>query len=143
MSFYFDTSVIVSLFVRDDNTDRVFDWFATLAEPPIVSSWTVAEFTSALGLRRRLGVLDRAEREQIELALDDWLQGVELIEPAASDFALARDLMRSEVAPLKAPDALHLAIALRRGATLVSTDRQLDRAALNAGLEVADLLAAS
>jgi hypothetical protein len=136
---YFDASVLVSLFVRDHHTDRVHNWIATLSDRPLVSDWAVTEFTSALGLRRRIDVLGRSEREQIEVALDGWLYSVDRIELAAADLAFARFLMRSEATPLKAPDALHLAIAMRWGATLATTDRQLSRAAEELGVQVEDL----
>ncbi|HXQ14448.1 MAG TPA: type II toxin-antitoxin system VapC family toxin [Caulobacteraceae bacterium] len=139
MTSYFDASVLVSMFVRDEHTDRVHRWIATLSDRPLVSNWAVTEFTSALGLRRRIDVLSRDEREQIELALDGWLYSADRIEVAAADLTFARFLMRSEATPLKAPDALHLAIAMRWGARLATTDRQLGRAAEEVGVQVEDL----
>jgi uncharacterized protein len=139
LSVYLDTSVLVSLLLRDGHTDRVLNWLQTRTEPPLVSDWAVAEFSSALGLRRRLGELDPSDRERLELALDGWLQTVDRVESAPADLALARHLMRSELVVLKTPDALHLALSLRWGATMATTDRQLAQAAVGVGLPIEDL----
>jgi predicted nucleic acid-binding protein len=139
LSVYLDTSVLVSLFVRDGRTDRVLNWAQTQTEPPQVSDWAVTEFSSALGLRRRLGQLEEADRANLELALDGWLQTVSRVEVGSADLALARHLMRSELIALKAPDAFHLALSLRWGSVLATTDRQLAQAAVDLGLQVEDL----
>jgi predicted nucleic acid-binding protein len=76
LSVYLDTSVLVSLFVRDGHTDRVLSWAQTQTEPPQVSDWAVTEFSSALGLRRRLGQLEEADRANLELALDGWQRSI-------------------------------------------------------------------
>jgi len=139
LRLYLDTSVLVSLFLRDDLTDRVLRWFGSVEDDLVVSDWSAAEFTSALGIRRRRGALDQSERDQAEAALDGWLGRVERLEIGAPDFILARQLMRTELTALRTPDALHVAIALRWGATLVTTDRQMSQAAEALGLPVEDL----
>jgi hypothetical protein len=139
LSLYLDTSVLVSLFLRDDLTDSVLRWFEAIEEELAASDWSAAEFTSALGIRRRRGELDPSERDAAEAALDGWLGRVERLEVSGADFVLARQLIRTELTSLRAADALHVAIALRWGATLVTTDRQMSQAAEVFGLPVQDL----
>jgi predicted nucleic acid-binding protein len=137
LSVFIDASALVSYFVTDALSDRVTDWFAASNEPICVSRWAVAEFSSALGARRRAGSLTDAEGEQAEAALDQWLEaGVELVDVAPGDFELARRLIRSDRVVAKAADALHVAIAVRFGASLVSLDGQMRRAANALGLAV-------
>ena len=137
MSVFIDASALVSYFVTDALSDRVADWFASSTGPIRVSRWAVAEFSSALGARRRAGSLTDTESEEAESALDQWLEaGVELVDISAADFELARRLIRSDRIVAKAADALHVAIAVRFGAGLVSLDAQMRRAAEALGLIV-------
>ena len=117
------------MWVKDSHSERVDRWSASIAEPMVVSGWAVAEFSSALGVRRRHGDLNDDERQAAELALDIWLTSVDQVEIVAVDFVLARQLMRVDALPVKAPDALHIAVAKRIGAVMATVDRQLRHAA--------------
>ncbi len=135
MSIYLDASILVSIFVRDRHAPRIFEWLSELTAPLLVSSWAVTEFSSALGVRRRMGSMDYSERAASEKSMDNWLAGnIDRIECTAIDLRIARQILRDEAAPLKAPHALHLAMALRSGSILATTDRQLARAAEALGI---------
>jgi predicted nucleic acid-binding protein len=137
LSSFIDASALVSYFVADALSDRLIDGFVSVPRPICVSRWAVAEFSSAVGARRRAGSLTHAEREAAEAAFDLWLAaGVELVDVSPGDFELARRLIRSDRIVAKAADALHLAIAFRFGADLVSFDAQMRRAAIALGLSV-------
>ena len=128
MTVYFDTSVLVSLFIRDDNTAAAFRLGAASPDA-VTSTWAVAEFSSALGLRVRTGRLTSDERGRAEGLLDAWLESNSApVAPLAQDFLDARAFVRRVDAALRAPDALHLAICRRIGADLGSLDEVMGRA---------------
>ena len=105
-----------------------------------MSSWTAAEFSSALALRQRLGGSTLTERRRAEQGFDEWITaGAMWIEPSGADFAQARRLIRHDQAALRAPDALHLAIASRRDLELASLDVRLADAGRQLGLTVSAL----
>ena len=137
MSVYLDTSVIVSFFIRDDHADAARRWAAT--GPRIVTSdWTATEFTSALAHHVRAGALSDRERKVAELAFDRWVTGGVVLEVERERFREARTLIHTH-RRLRAPDALHLAIARHAGLPLATLDRDLSDAALAEGLEVVAL----
>jgi predicted nucleic acid-binding protein len=123
------------MFVTDAHTLRAQAWLPNAADRLTLSDWTLTEFTSALGTVHRVGRMTAAERDAAERALDQWVQrrsGVLAVSP--EDVRRARDLMRSTAEPLRAPDALHLAIVQRSGASLASFDGGMRRAAADLGL---------
>jgi predicted nucleic acid-binding protein len=131
---YLDTSVVVPVFLPDVHSSRVGAWFRTLSEAPTVSHWTAAEFSSAAAIQERIGQIDRDQRLLAEQGLDVWLLAVEQAAVLRADFELARDLIRYGPGKLRAPDALHVAIARRIGARLATLDVAMHDAALDAGL---------
>jgi predicted nucleic acid-binding protein len=137
LKIYFDTSVLVPMWIEDTRSETVERWLETLADAPVVSDWALAEFTSALGIRRRIGAIDQAACERAEHALDQWVEsGVERLVLVAADLVTARHLMRVDAVVVTAPDALHLALARRSGTALATLDEPLRRAAEALGIAV-------
>jgi predicted nucleic acid-binding protein len=137
LSTYVDTSVIVSFFIRDDHAVAARRWAA--GGPDIaISDWTMTEFTSALSHHVRLGALTDRERKMAELAFDRWAAGGIVLEVERDRFQDARTLMRVH-RRLRAPDALHLAIARHEGLPLATLDTDMRDAALAEGLTVVEL----
>ncbi len=133
MIVYLDTSVLVSMFVADSNTPRAWR-IAEQHQQLIHSLWTVAEFSSALGVQVRMDRLQPAERVRAEAQLDEWMaRSAEPVPPAPEDFMAARQLLRTTSASLRTPDALHLAICKRIGAALASFDNRMQQAAAALG----------
>jgi predicted nucleic acid-binding protein len=137
LNIYIDTSVVVSFFIQDDHADAARRWART---DPIVaiSDWTTTEFSSALSHHVRLGSLSDRERKAAELAFDRWATGGVVLEVARDRFQDARILMQGH-RRLRAPDALHLAIARHEGLPLATLDLDLRDAAVAEGLKVIDL----
>jgi predicted nucleic acid-binding protein len=136
LTSYLDASVLVSMWVEDSHSDRVTRWSAALSRPPIVSNWSITEFTSALGVRRRMGALSVEEQDSAELALAAWLSGdVDKVALDTSDFEHARRIMRDGL-PTRAPDALHLAAARRLRAPIATLDLAMASAARQIGIGV-------
>jgi predicted nucleic acid-binding protein len=79
--------------------------------------------------------------EQAETALagfDAWLaRAVNRVEIGTGDVSLATTYIRRLDFPLRTPDALHIAIARRLDATLVTFDRSMAAAARALGMAVA------
>jgi uncharacterized protein len=139
LSFYLDTSVVVPLLIDEIHSQRVGDWLAGQADAALsVSLWTTAEISSALSMRIRAGTLSTATRDA---ALGLWSRlcresfGIVEIDPA--HFTRAAALVDRHTLGLRAPDALHLAIAEAAGATMVTLDERLKSACLAVGLPVA------
>jgi uncharacterized protein len=137
LSIYTDTSVIVSFFVRDDHAQAARRWARTSPRVAI-SDWTATEFSSALSHKVRLELLTDAERMVAERAFDRWASRGLVLEVAKERFHDARALMQAH-ARLRAPDALHLAIALHEGLPLATLDGDMRDAAGAEGIEVIDL----
>ena len=137
MSTYVDTSVIVSFFIRDNHAEAARRW-AEAGPQVAISDWTMTEFSSALSHQVRLGSLSDRERKAAELAFDRWAARGLVLEVARERFQDARVLIQAH-RRLRAPDALHLAIARHEGLRLATLDRDLHDAAVAEGLEVVDL----
>jgi predicted nucleic acid-binding protein len=137
LSIYIDTSVVVSFFIQDDHADAARRWART--DPSVaISDWTATEFSSALSHHVRLGSLSDRERKAAELAFDRWAMRGVVLEVARARFQDARILMQGH-RRLRAPDALHLAIARHEGLPLATLDHDLRDAAVAEGLKVIDL----
>jgi predicted nucleic acid-binding protein len=133
---YLDTSVVVSMFVRDAHTERVGAWVASGVGDLAVSPWTSAEFSSALaGLVRAKAVLPTT-RAAAERAYDTWTNQVEVTPVLQVDLEFSRDLLRHDRIKLRTPDALHLAIAHRLGFQLLTVDVAMTNAANDIGVPV-------
>lgn len=134
MTFYLDTSVLVSAFVEDDHSDRAAAFLVRNANV-VVSRWAQAEFSSALAFRSRAGSLADEDRRAIETTFDDWADLQARCPLDEADVSRCRRLIRERVR-LRTPDALHLAMVLRHGFRLATFDRDLAYAAEVQGVEV-------
>jgi len=123
---YFDTSVVLSLYVEDAFTPQAEAFYDRHAPEATVSAWVDLEVKSALCFLVRT---KRLTLEGAQLALkayeEDRAQGVYksvLLTPQHFAVgALALDLE----GPLRAGDALHLGAAKAAGLPLVTSDKTL------------------
>ena len=135
---YLDASALVKLFVSEPDSDTLNQALVG-AEDVVLSDLTLTEMASALGRRRREGLLTQAEsrrlhRDAEKLAVS--CRRAELTPPVHR--RAERLLLTSREIPLRALDALHLALALDAGAaTLVTYDPHLRQAAGSQGVFVA------
>lgn len=137
MTIYLDTSVVVPMFIRDDHTDRVKRWAIT---GPLIatSAWVATEFSSALSLQHRMKRLTSAEWRRAETAFDTWAVKFRQLDFEAKHVVGARRLIVTH-GGLRAPDALHLAIAADAGTPLATLDEGLRKAARAEGVELVSL----
>jgi hypothetical protein len=130
---YLDTSVIVPLFLsepRSRDSERV-----CASDAIIVSELATAELSSALGLAVRSKRLPGDVAQSILSLFDAWMPvHAAAAEVLGDDFAVATVLLRRFDLALRTPDALHLAIASRLGATLATFDRRMAVAARALGV---------
>ncbi len=137
MRVYLDSSVIVPLVTLDPFNDRVDAFLQNVQPVVIVSDFASAEVSSAIARRVRTGDLTRNEARMAFANLDAWVQQqarrVVLENP---DVSLAEQFVRRLDSNLRAPDAIHIAVAIRLSLTLVSLDGAMRAAAQRLGCPV-------
>ncbi len=134
MTVYLDTSVLVSLFHTDKHTQRTSTWIADI-DDFVLSSWALAEFSSALAVKGRMRHLLDEERRSFERVFDQWLKGRIVLSVVDGDIVESRAMLRADTR-LRAPDAVHLAIAARHGCVVATLDEDMAAVGRDIGLTV-------
>jgi len=129
---YIDTSALAKRYIDEAGSDD-FDAFLGRWPRALISRLAVVELRCLLQRRQRAAQIDATyERAALADFADDIRSGFFQVEPLADRHAvIAYDLIgRLSGHPLRSLDALHLAVALSTGATvLASADRAMARAA--------------
>lgn len=134
---YFDASAIAAILLPEASSEAVAALVDTSVADIHVSEFSIAETSSAVSRLFRMKQHSRDEAERLFQDIDKWVEATALlVDVQNSDFARATDLVRELDLKLRAPDALHLAIAQRLDARLVTLDRNLAAAALAVGATV-------
>ena len=137
MSGYLDASVLLPRLVEEPDSAAIDAYLARSREDLLISDFAAAEVASALSRLVRMRQLRPADASA---SLDDfeiWRAATgSPVEVHAADVRLAYAYVRRFDLMLRAPDALHLALARRLDATLVTLDRRLERAAQQLGIAV-------
>ena len=132
---YVDTSALGAIFFREPNAALVLSQIeAARSRRLIISAWTLTEMASVGAIKERTGVVDRATRRQALALFQRFVSstlGITEIEP--TDFRAAA-LLTDGPRPLRAGDALHLAVAKRLPADRATLDRRLADAAPGCGV---------
>ena len=108
---------------------------------PAISSLTVTEFRSVLKRRQRENLIIASfANKAVSQLLEEIASGALRFHAIdAAIFNLAGELIDKLTAPLGTLDALHLACAKATGAAvMISSDKQLLRAAFEADMEIID-----
>ena len=138
MSIYLDASFLVPMLVDVAASDAVKSYLVASEQELLVSEFAAAEVASSISRLVRMGLLTAAEAVARLSDFDGWRASTSTptdVHPA--DVRLAYAYVRRFELGLRAPDALHLAIAHRADATLVTLDRRLADAARELGVSVA------
>lgn len=125
---YLDTSFAAPLFLPEESSARVIAFVRRLPVHEIaVSHWTTVEFSSLLARKVRGKELNAEEAALAESGFEAAVgKSFAIFLPDGDDFAVARRYVRRLETGLRAPDALHLAIAANRGASAIySLDKKL------------------
>lgn len=139
--FYLDTSAAVAAHTPEAATGRIQTWLRrTRADELRASRWVLTEFASALSLKLRTGALTADQRA---LVLANWTQfittEIRLIEVTPDAFDAATIFAARHDLGLRAGDALHLAVAVSSGCTVVTLDERMAKAAPELGVSVAEI----
>lgn len=132
---YVDTSVLVSALTNETATDRA-QHFLSSANPEelAISTWIITEFSSALSIKLRTNQIELEQRNTVlagfrRLVADSF----DVLSVDTTHFTTAARFSDQYALGLRAGDALHLAIAVEHGATLVSLDKRLVEAGVALG----------
>lgn len=134
---YVDASALAKLYLPERGSNRVDD-FLRGRRDLVVSDLAVTEIISAAARKQREGSLSRDHlanlyREILEDFETGSFQRVDLVPAVHRD--AERRLLSSDTLPLRAADALHVALALAAGCVTVLTfDARLAEAARAEGL---------
>jgi uncharacterized protein len=134
MSVYLDASAVVSLFLIDAFSVRARALLGDVSGP-IVADWCVVEVSSVISTQVRIGAITQQDAQKIFTNFDAWRANLEDIETSAVDMAAAAQFVRRPDLALRGPDALHIAIASRLGAKLLTFDAKMAAAATALGVE--------
>jgi hypothetical protein len=137
LSIYLDTSVLLPTLIAEPTTEAVYDCLGAADQQLLISDFAAAEVASALSRLVRMALLTDGDASARLADFDAWRAVISSpVDITASDARLAYVYARRFDLGLRAPDALHLAIAGRLDATLVTLDRRLATAARELGIAV-------
>lgn len=137
MSIYTDASALMSLFVPDEHSNDVDGLIRAGRSVLMVSDFAAAEFSSAVAMRVRMQRLTGEQARTVLLSFDRWReQDTQSIEVSHADIEVATGFLRRFDLKLRTPDAVHIAIAHRHSAQLLTFDRVMKNAARTLGLDV-------
>ena len=138
MSLYLDASVVVALFVIDPSSARAEAFLLAHPEVFVTSDFGVAEFSSAVARRVRTRNLTPDEGRLAFFNFDSWVaRSADRQETTTADIDAADRILRRLDVNLRTPDALHIAVAQRLDATLVTFDQRMAASARVLGMAVA------
>ncbi len=138
MSLYLDANILLALLTPEPLSQRAIDFARTARAPLVVSDFAAAEFVSAIArrVRARETTVEDARRDIGDF--EAWAARLaERTDLNAGDVAVATAYLRRLDLALATPDALHIAIARRVDAILVTFDRSMAAAARALGMAVA------
>jgi len=140
MSVYLDASFLIRTLVDEATSGTVKAYLLAVEEELLISDFAAVEVVSALSRLVRTGMLDAVGAVARLTDFEAWRAATSSpAELHPADVRLAYSYVRRFELMLRAPDALHLAIAHRIGATVVTLDGRMADAARELGVQVAML----
>jgi predicted nucleic acid-binding protein len=136
ISFYLDASVLIAMLKPEPLSDRADSFARQHTAGLIVSDFAAAEFASAVARWVRTRELNLNEGRTVLDSFDILAARLRRVEMASNDLPTATMFLRRLDLPLRTPDAVHIAIAQRVGAILVTFDRQMAASARTLGSPV-------
>lgn len=138
MSVYLDASVLVAFFTDDHFTPRADAFLDRYEDVLIISDFAAAEFASVIARQVRTKEVSAAIARDAFSSFDSWTAGAaQRVEFGSVDVRTAEGFLRRLDLPLRTADAIHIAIARRIGASIVTYDKKMATAARALGTAVA------
>jgi uncharacterized protein len=135
VTLYLDASALVSVIADEPSARRVFAALLASDGLPLISDFGRAEASAGLAKLIRTGRRSEQKVRSMYVRLDRWaLDAAQPVGIHATDIADAGEMVRRHDLSLRAPDAIHIAAAHRLGATLLTLDRGMARAAAALGV---------
>ncbi len=105
----------------------------------VVSDLAAAEVSSAVARKVRMGQLSMDEGRAVFATFDAWVASeTDRAQLSPNDVPVADGFIRRLDLTLRAPDAMHIAMALRLGATLATFDKAMEESARALGCALAE-----
>lgn len=134
MNFWLDASALVCLITREPTSHQIDD-VLDRTRAPFVSDFCVAECSSAIARLVRIGSRTADQADELFRELDIWVAAAaDHLAVDKGDIEMATNFIRRPSVVLRAPDAIHIAAAQRVGATLLTLDFGMARAAAALGV---------
>ena len=137
MILYLDTSFLASVFVADRFSERAKHHLLQPTSSPLLSDFASAEFSSVLSRLARTKEISVADAYGIFIDFDIWT--AQRVSVTSADIAAANVHLRRFDTTLRAPDAIHLAMAQRLGGELATFDDGLAESARRLNVPLAAL----
>lgn len=119
---YVDTSVLVPMFTKEPESERVMCWYASCIDEIASAVWCVTEFASALGIKQRTGQIDTASAQAAWQQFERFCANdLQLMPVEFATFNRAAAMTLDASTGLRAGDSLHLAAALEINAKSMAT----------------------
>jgi uncharacterized protein len=135
LSSYLDAGVLPPTLIAEPATEAVYDCLGAAGQDLVISDFAAAEVASAVSRLVRMALLTDTDASACLTDFDAWRAAMSSpVDIAPSDARLAYIYARRFDLRLRAPDALHLAIARRLDATLATLDQRLATAAREMGI---------
>jgi predicted nucleic acid-binding protein len=135
LTLYLDASVLLPLFIEESRTHDAHEHLR--GNVIVISDFAIAEFSSGVASRRRVGEINESGAATVFAALDAWTVNTARRESLTTrDIGVAIGLLRRLDLGLRAPDALNIAIAQRCEANLLTFDGKMARCARSLGMNV-------
>lgn len=136
MRRYFDTSLLVAALIREAGTAAAKTYLIGCGDEPwLISRWVTTEFSSALAIKVRTGMITTSEQTA---ALNMFRRfsalRLDVVNVESADFDVAAEMSDHSGVALRAGDALHLAVCRRLGTRLATFDAGLAAAANHHGV---------
>lgn len=138
MSLYLDTSLLLAAFTDEPSTSGALIWLDEHVRDDLsLSEWTLAEFSSGLGVQVRSGRVAADRHAPLLSGFRQFADGSTTVFPVLSmHFRAAASFSDQHGLALKAGDALHLAICRDSRSTLCTLDGGMAKAAAALGVHV-------
>jgi predicted nucleic acid-binding protein len=132
-----DASFLIPTLVEEQRSAAVNAYLVAAERELLISEFAAAEVASALSRLVRMRLLGPVDAGARLADFEAWRAAASSpVDVQSADARLAYAYVRRFDLMLRTPDALHLAIAARLDASIVTLDRRMERAAHELGIAV-------